>query len=353
MVWRILLGVGVLGAAFLALTSTGRYLARGAYEEARILVRRQPIERLVRDTTIDRATRDKLALVLAARQYAIDTLRLRAKKSFTQYTELDSDTLVLVLSVAYRDRLALRTWKWPIVGTVPYKGFFNFDAARREQAKYERDGFDTDLRPSAAFSTLGWFNDPLLSSTLRADSTWLVETVIHELLHNTVWINGDVTFNESFASFVGLHGALGFFRARADTASTARMIEARATSRTLAQFYSQVYAELDTAFRARPGDTLRDARIAVRDSIFERARHRLATVIAPALGVTDTTWARRVRLSIATVLARRVYRDDVDAFDEILAESGGDLRTAIDRIGAIAKAAPKGTALDALAKRNR
>src|SRR6185436_12021884 len=123
----------------------------------------------------------------------------------------------LVLTVAYPDRLAIRTWWWPIVGRVPYKGFFDFGAARREQLKFEREGFDTELRPSAAFSTLGWFNDPLLSSTLHSDSTWLVNTVIHELLHNTVWIAGDVTFNESFASFAGNHGAQAFFVAPGDS----------------------------------------------------------------------------------------------------------------------------------------
>lgn len=347
-IWRVLLGIGVVGAALLVITPTGRYLMRGAYEEARILVRRQPIEKLVRDTTIDESTRAKLRLVLEARRYAVDSIRLRAKKSFTQYTALDNDTLVLVLSVAYRDRLALKTWSWPIVGTVPYKGFFNFDAARREQTKFEREGFDTELRPSAAFSTLGWFNDPLLSTTLRADSTWLVETVIHELLHNTVWIKDDVTFNESFASFVGRHGAAAFFRARGDTTLIMRMQRARETSRVLAVFYASVYAALDSAFRALPGDSARSARIAARDSIFVSARRRLATVVAPSLGVTDTTWAHRVRLNIATVLARRVYRDDVEGYDRILAEEAGDLRRAIERIGALARAAPKGKAIDAV-----
>jgi predicted aminopeptidase len=334
MVWRILLGIGAVGAALLVLTPTGRYLLRGAYEEARILARREPIERLVRDTTIDRAVRDKLSLVLEARQFAVDSIGLQAKKSFTQYTQLDSDTLVLVLTVAHRDRLALKTWSWPIVGTVPYKGFFDFDAALREQRRYEREGFDTELRPSSAFSTLGWFNDPILSTTLRADSTWLVETVIHELLHNTVWIRDDVTFNESFASFVGMHGAIAFFRARGDTTAGVRLRRDQAVSRALARFYAGVYAELDTVFRARPRPEQRDERIAARDSVFAQARVRLAQEVAPALGVTDTTWARRVRLNIATVLARRVYREDVDEFDAVLVETGGNLRAAIDTITA-------------------
>lgn len=335
-------------AAFLIITPPGRYLARGAWEEAKILLGRKPIAKLVADPTVDAPTRAKLQLVLDARDFAQTALGLRAEESFTTFTQLDSDTLVLVLSVAHRDRLALKTWWWPIVGRVPYKGYFDVGAARREQEQFERDGFDTELRPAAAFSTLGWFNDPLLSTTLRADSVFLVNTVIHELLHNTVWIAGDVSFNESFASFVGREGAAAFFRGRGDSVNAARLRRNAESERTLGRFYESLYATLDSAFKAHPGDDKRDVRIAVRDTIFADARHRLAAEVAPSLGVTDTLWARRVRINIATLLARRVYREDAREFDKVLASSGGDLKNAIARIGDAARAAPKGQALDAV-----
>ena len=346
MVWRVLIGIGVLSAAFFVLTPPGRYLARGAWEEGRILARRRPIAQLVHDSTLDAATRAKLALVLDAREFASKALRLNAKQSFTTYTKLDSDTLVLVLTVAYRDRLAIRTWWWPVVGRVPYQGFFDFAAARRSQREHEREGYDTDLRPSSAFSTLGWFNDPLLSTTLSADSTFLVNTVIHELLHNTVWIPGDVNFNESFASFVGREGAKAFFEARGDSANILRLHRDRRLERAVGKFYEGLYQALDSAFKAHPGEGQRVRRIALRDTIFADARKTLATELAPAMGITDTTWARRVRLNIATVLARRVYREDVDAFDRVLASSGGDLRNAIARIATAAKNAPTGKAFE-------
>jgi predicted aminopeptidase len=346
--WKVLLGIGALCAAFLVVTPPGRYLARGAWEEARILLRRKPITRLVADSTVDASTRARLRLVLEARDFAESALGLRAEESFTTFTQLDSDTLVLVLSVAHRDRLALRTWWWPIVGRVPYKGFFDVGMARREQERFERDGFDTELRSAAAFSTLGWFNDPVLSTTLRADSVSLVNTVIHELLHNTVWIAGDVSFNESFASFVGREGAAAFYRARGDSARVARLRRNTESDRTLGRFYEALYATLDSAFKAHPGDDQRDVRIAARDTIFADARRRLADEVAPALGITDSSWARRVRINIATLLARRVYREDAPEFERVLASSGGDLKNAIARIGDAARRAPKGQALAAV-----
>ena len=108
----------------------GRYLARGAFAEAKILARRQPIAQLAADSTTPPAMRAKLRLVLEARRFAVDSLGLPAKESFTQYTKLEHDTLVLVLSGAYRDELRPVTWWFPVVGRVPYKGFFDFAEAQ-------------------------------------------------------------------------------------------------------------------------------------------------------------------------------------------------------------------------------
>ena len=164
---RVLAGLGLALLALLIvffLTPTGRYLLRAGWEEARILQRRQRIGDLVASPATDSLTRAKLRVVLEARRFATDSLGLDVEESFTRFTKLDRDTLVLVLSAAYRDRLQFRTWWFPIVGRVPYKGYFDFGAARQDAESLERRGLDTYLRPSPAFSTLGWFNDPLLST---------------------------------------------------------------------------------------------------------------------------------------------------------------------------------------------
>jgi predicted aminopeptidase len=219
--WRSLRRVtgatAVLLAVALGITPTGCYISRAAYEEARILSRRQPITRLVADTSTNPALRAKLRLVQEARRFAIDSLALTARKSFTAYSRLDRDTLVLVLSAAYRDRLERKTWWFPVVGSFPYKGFFDFPGALRTAESLRNDGFDVTVGPSSAFSTLGWFNDPLVSTTVRADSVTLVNTIMHELLHNTFFAKGTVSFNESFATFVGGRGVEHFFRARGDS----------------------------------------------------------------------------------------------------------------------------------------
>jgi predicted aminopeptidase len=168
--------VALYALAWLAFADV-RYVTRAAIEELRILRRRRSIAAVVADTTTDPRVRGKLLLVLAARDWANDSLGLAARESFTTYSALDRDTLVIVLSAARSDRLEAWTWTWPVVGRVPYKGFFSLEQAQREAQNMERAGLDTYLRPASAFSTLGWFNDPLLSTTLRTDSVDLAATV--------------------------------------------------------------------------------------------------------------------------------------------------------------------------------
>ena len=214
---QIVIGFVVLTIAFLTLVPIGRYLARAAYEEGRILARRKPIATIIADASTDAALRAKLQLVLDARRFAIDSLGLTAQQEFTTFSRLDRDTLVLVLSAAYRDSLAFRTWWFPVVGNVPYKGFFDFEQGRREAKQVDADGYDAVLRPASAFSTLGYFNDPLLPTTLALDTLELANTIIHELVHTTYYAPGQAVFNESLANFAGSRGAERFFRARADS----------------------------------------------------------------------------------------------------------------------------------------
>ncbi|MGH7671160.1 MAG: aminopeptidase, partial [Gemmatimonadaceae bacterium] len=166
LVVRLVLAVIVVVLGYLILAPTGRYLLRAGWEEGKILHNRRPIVALIADSATPPGVRAKLRVVLAARAFAQDSLGLAAKQSFTTYSRLQHDTLVLVLSGAYRDRLAPITWWFPIVGRVPYKGYFDFAAAHAAARQLEADGDDPYLRPSAAFSTLGFFNDPLLSTTL-------------------------------------------------------------------------------------------------------------------------------------------------------------------------------------------
>ena len=328
----------VLGA-WLVFSGTGRYLLRAGWEEGKILRRRQPIASLAADPATPPALKSKLALVLDARAFARDSLGLETGQSFTTFSALDRDTLVLVLSGAYRDKLKSYTWWFPVVGRVPYKGYFDFAEARRQEQALTARGFDARLGGASAFSTLGWFNDPLLPPTLRTDSLNLANTVIHELTHNTYYAPGGAVFNESFANFVGARGAERFFRSRGQSAAADVVVARWRDERVMGGFWAALYGRVDSAFKAHPGDEPKDVaeRIALRDSLYAEARQQLIHEVGPRLRTMSLRAIERIRLDNAVLMSRRIYLTDLDAFDAVLAQSGGDLRKSIQAIITAAK----------------
>jgi predicted aminopeptidase len=323
--WVFGLLLALYGVAYAAFGDV-RYITRAAIAEADILRRRRPIIDVVNDSATDAPTRGKLLLVVAARAYAEAALALAAGETFTTYTALPRDTLVLVLSAARSDTLAAYTWNYPVVGRMPYRGFFSLELALAEAAKLQRAGLDTYLRPATAFSTLGWFNDPLLSTTLRTDSADLAATVVHEILHNTLFIKGHVDFNESFAEFVGYRGAEAFFRGRGDSANAARAALRWQDVRRLADFYDDLARRLDRIYAS--GAMAAEIRRA-RGEVFRDARDRMAGRLAADLKTIDGRRLAERPLNNAVLLSLRVYGSGLDRFDSLLAAQGGDLRRTI------------------------
>jgi predicted aminopeptidase len=245
------------GTAYLA-SEDVRYVTRAGLEETRILHAREPIEDLVGDRTTDPAVRHALRLVLESRDYAAK-VGLEAKETYTTYADVGRDTLLLVLQAAPKDCICPHTWKYPIVGRIPYKGFFDFNAARRTSDRFARQGYDVYLRPSAAFSTLGWFNDPLLSTALSRDSVELAALVFHEIAHNTLYVKSATPFNESFAQFVGYRSAESFFAERSDTTNARLAGDRLHDEMVLGEFYRDLIARLDTLYAAKPDSAALEA----------------------------------------------------------------------------------------------
>jgi predicted aminopeptidase len=308
------------------------YVVRAGIEEAKILSRRRPIARVIEDPATASETRRKLTLVLQARDFADHALDLDVGESYTTYSWVESDTLLLVVTASEKDRFRAHTWWFPIVGHVPYKGFFNFDAAFGEADRLEESGLDVQVRPSSAFSTLGWFNDPVLNTLLRYDDVSLANTVIHELLHNTIYIPSRISFNESFANFVGERGAIEFFCNR-EGEDSARCISARnawADNLRYADFLSSLVADLEAIYNR--DDLDREAKLARREVVFGAARERFTAEVEPMLLTNLFRGFSRRPLNNATLIGTRLYYDRLDLFESVYWHYGGEFRQALHAI---------------------
>lgn len=195
---------------FLVTGCSPGYVVRAAYEQSKILLARQEISEALEDPSVSEELKEKLRIVLASRGFA-ESIGLTPGNSFTKFADIGKDTLAWIVVASRKDSFELHTWWFPIVGRVPYKGYFDVEDAKEVARELEAEGYEAFVRGTDAFSTLGWFNDPVLSTTLQGPKYRIANTVIHESVHSTVWIKGNVPFNESFANFVGNEGAVQFF----------------------------------------------------------------------------------------------------------------------------------------------
>ena len=321
----------LLPSAFLLAGCSPIYVIRAGIAEAKILAARRPIPEVILDPATDARTRGLLTIVMEARAFAVDELRLDVGESYTSFTRLQSDTLAHVLSGARRDRLEQKTWWFPVVGRVPYKGYFDLDDALGAQRALETAGWDSYLRPTAAFSTLGWFADPLLSTLLRQDDVDLVASILHELSHNHLYIGGQAMFSESFATFVGRTGAAEFFCTRPGGGpDSVKCKRARARWRDDVRFsrFLDTMTEALRALYART-DLTREQKITQRAEVFAAAQRRFRGVVQPTLEARSFRNFLALPLNNATLLARVVYYHRLYDFDALLTYHGGRLKDAV------------------------
>ncbi len=193
---------------------TNCYLASQGWGQLNILLKRQAIQDVLKKKDISAHVRNKLLFVEEVRRFSKTKIQLNVQNTYTDYSHLDRS--ILAWNVIASERLALKPkiWWFPIVGDIPYLGFFSIDDANEKANELEKKGWDVRVSPVAAYSTLGWFDDPLISTQLKYSDWYLASLLIHECSHATLWFSNDVRFNESFASFVGKEGALQFFRER-------------------------------------------------------------------------------------------------------------------------------------------
>jgi predicted aminopeptidase len=300
---------------------------RAAYEEGKILWRREPISDYLQKPEVSADNQEKLKLVLALREYARDVLNLNVGGSYSSYSYVDRPDLSYILTAAPRTELKPYTWWFLFVGRVPYKGYFSKEDAEGAAAALQADGYDTNIRSTAAFSTLGWFDDPMLSHLLRYDKVTLAEVVLHELFHNTLYIKGAGSFNESSANFVGGRGAIDFFRDKfgRDSAEHRRALEAWDEELEFSAFIEQLAAELTSLYEK---DIRLEEKLSEREKVFARGKERWAQVVARKPSHRFRNFPKQP-LNNAVMIHYLLYMKELRLFQALYEAQGSDLSKTI------------------------
>lgn len=323
------------GTAYVA-SDDVRYLTRAGIEQTLILEKRRPLAKLVADSTLTADTRAYLRLVLAVRDHAA-RFGLEAGETYTTYSDVGRDTLLLVLSASAKDCICPHLWKYPIVGRIPYKGFFDVKMAQREADKMAAKGYDISLRPAAAYSTLGWFEDPLLSTALVRDSVELASLVFHEIAHNTLYVKSATPFNESFAQLVGYRSAEEFFRSRGDSGLADRARDRWQDEIVLGEFYDGLLSRLEAFYATRPkGDSLEAGRLA----IGRWAKEQLEGPLGARLLTTRVGRLAERPINNAALVGVRIYRTHLDWFDRWYARNRRSVQASVSALRQLMEGVP-------------
>ncbi|MGD8379148.1 MAG: aminopeptidase, partial [Gammaproteobacteria bacterium] len=318
--WPVLVLLGSLlpgGCASLG------YYARSVSGEVHLLSSGRDISSVIGDPTTAPELRARLRLALDARRFAVDSLHLPDNGSYTEYVALDREYVTWAVVATPPFSLQPRTWCFPFAGCVAYRGYFDKAAAERFATGLRRSGDDVHVGGVPAYSTLGWFDDPLLSSMLATDDAQVAATLFHELAHQRLYVPGDTDFNEGFASVVAETGLERYLRARGRMAAWRQWQQLQAREREVMALVARTRERLRTLYASDRADA---EKLAGKQAAFRQLRAAYRKLKTSWDGSTAFDGWFEGPFNNARLALMNAYQRYRPAFRALLAEDHGDLQ---------------------------
>lgn len=329
-VWLTLLPLLAESGCFSA-----RYLSQQAWGQLHLLRIRRHVDDVLTDPATPPALRERLQLALEARQFGIDVLGLRGGAEFKRFVDTGGP-VAYNLTAAPRSAWRILRWRFPLVGTVPYLGFFDRRDAQKQAKQLEARGYDVYVRPVGAYSTLGYLISPIYASMLDhpgpEGEVQTVEVILHEMAHSTAYLRSASELNESYATLVGVEGAAQFFRERGSAAQSAMVHQLAQAEEQRHRAFS---AWLEPALKEAAAYYAEAQRERWPTSDIERRRSDLFSKLQASYRAAFPSGPRYRRLAEgplnnAVLLSFSVYHRSSDFQQRLLALVDGDLRSFID-----------------------
>ena len=315
----VIAAVLLLGTSII---SSGCYTLKQGTTMLGYLGRAVPLEELSKNDTAPEEDIIFVQKVEDIRRFAMEELGLKESKNYTRYVELDRDYLAAVVSASAKDSFTRHEWWFPVVGKVPYKGFFAVKDARKERAKLEKKDLDVWVRGVEAFSTLGWFRDPLYSYMKKYSGEVLADLIIHELFHATVYIKNQSQFNEELAQFVGVEGGRIYMER---SGSPVLDSDAEALKADRAEYYAFIrglITELDDLYKS---NISREEKLLRKEDIIKGAKAAFDQNYDALFQTDNYRGFSELPVNNAYLDLYRLYHEEDNYFKDLYARSGQDL----------------------------
>lgn len=303
------------------------YLWHVSYSHMAMLNSEVPVKKILKSESLSADQRKKIELSQEVRQFSFAKLGLKESKNYTDYVDLKRPYVTYAVMASYKWKLEPYLWSFPIIGKAPYKGFYSEKMAQEEASAMQKKNFDVYVRGVSAFSTLGKLTDPLLSSMLNYSEHDLVNTIIHELVHTTLFIKDNIDFNERLAVFVANKGTEIFYREKEGAAS-----------KTLALIKDENKDdELFSKFITRELNDLKNwylnynVESAVTDEAARKVRFQLIkdhfnAEVAPNLKTATYLNFTKNELNNARLGTYQTYMKDLDVFENVFVKNGSSVQ---------------------------
>ena len=324
---RILVGAACL-AALAAAASLGGcqtgYLLRSAAYQADLLHKRVPLEDALRDPKLSDDQKRKLSLARDAKRFGESNLGLTRTRNYETFVQLERPYVSYVVHAAPKNELKPYLWKYPVVGKMPYKGFPYPEDAKEEADRLRAQGYDAYVRGVSAYSTLGWFRDPILSSMLDYKDWDLVNTILHETTHATVFIRSESSFNERLATFVGNKGTEAYYAAKQGPGSETleKIRRENEDEKLFSEFISRESKTLEAWYQERKGSPIDET---VRRARLSAIQERFGAELRPKLSPGSYKTFESGEMNNARLLTYRLYVEDMGDFERAFAAMGRDM----------------------------
>ncbi|WP_370320416.1 aminopeptidase [Oricola sp.] len=312
------------------------YYAQSLDGHVKLLAARQNVETLIADPSQPRDLRAAMVAARDIRRYASDELALPDNDSYRAYVDTHRDYVTVAVFAAPEFSLAAQSWCFPVFGCVPYRGYFSEKAALKFAAETREQGLDVYVTGITAYSTLGWFSDPLLNTMFTEDETYLAGLVFHELAHQRFYVRNDTAFNEAFAVAVETAGVRKWLTDRNDAAGLKRYEAGRRRQAEFVALLGEARKELAAVYDGPGGDAQKRA---AKADVFERLRARYRHMRDGRWGGYSgyDAWFDGP-INNAKLAASGFYNDLVPDFERLFAACSGsypDFYAAVERLGAL------------------